>query len=220
MKQQTTEDVGISDLTRGVGSATGQTATEVQLEQQNQNIQLLLGGKINSFGEKQRWKLIYIYYYYYFGKTDKKFIQINRGIATVGDEISRDDIIGPAEPNIEIASKAASVAQENKNKADFNALYPQLIADPSISPISKRFLTRQALRYAGYSRQQVEATIQLTPEEMQAKQDLMFLNRNLPVSIDNMDEDHYTYIVIYQSALDTPAKTAAITARQQAYIIS
>lgn len=78
MKQQTTEDVGINDLTRGISNSQSETATEVQIQQINQNINLMLGNKINSFGEKTFWKLWYIYYYYYFSDKDKKYVQINR----------------------------------------------------------------------------------------------------------------------------------------------
>ena len=35
-----------------------------------------------------------------------------------------------------------------------------------------------------------------------------------------MNEDHYTYMVIYQSALLTPATKSAIAMRRQAYIQS
>jgi hypothetical protein len=35
-----------------------------------------------------------------------------------------------------------------------------------------------------------------------------------------MDEDHYTYLTIYQSALNTPATRAAIEMRKMAYIQS
>ena len=52
---------------------------------------------------------------------------------------------------------------------------------------------------------------------MQAKEDVSFLNRNLPVNIGDMSEDHLTYLTVYQTALDTPATRAAIMARQMAY---
>lgn len=220
MKQQTTEDVGINDLTRGIGWQQGETATEIQIQQINQNVNLMLGNKINGFGEKTFRKLRYIYYYFYFSDKDKKYIQINRWVESMGDEVTRKDIISPAEPNIAIINKSDAVAQDMKEKADFMALFPMLMQDPMIPQVGKRFMSRKSLKLTGISRQEVETYIPLMPDEMQAKQDVQFLNRNLPVDIMNMDEDHYTFLVIYQSALDTPAKRAAITARQQAYIMS
>jgi hypothetical protein len=55
---------------------------------------------------------------------------------------------------------------------------------------------------------------------MDAKNHVLLLNRNIPVKVTSMDEDHYTYIVIYNSAIDTPAKFSAIESRKQAYIQS
>lgn len=220
MKQQTTEDVGINDLTRGISSNSNETATEAQIQQINQNINLALGNKINSFGEKTFWKLRYIYYYYYFSDKDKKYVQINRGVETMWDEVTRKEIIAPQEPNITVINKSDVIAQDMKQKADYMALYPMLMQNPMLPEVSKRFMTRKVLKLSGLSRQEIEIQVPLTPDEMQAKQDVMFLNRNLPINVQDMNEDHYTYLVIYQSALDTPAKQAAIAARQQAYILS
>ncbi|OQY40568.1 MAG: hypothetical protein B6229_01330 [Spirochaetaceae bacterium 4572_7] len=68
--------------------------------------------------------------------------------------------------------------------------------------------------------QEIEIAIPYTPAEMEAKQQVLLLNRNIPVEVGDMSEDHYTYIVIYESALDTPAKFTSIEARKQAYILS
>jgi hypothetical protein len=38
--------------------------------------------------------------------------------------------------------------------------------------------------------------------------------------IRSMEEDHMTYLVVFQSAIDTPAKMAAIEMRKRAYIES
>ena len=38
--------------------------------------------------------------------------------------------------------------------------------------------------------------------------------------IDDMSEDHLSYMVIFESALDTPMKQKAIKARREAYILS
>lgn len=138
----------------------------------------------------------------------------------MGDEITRKEIISPAEPNIKVINKSDAIAQDMKQKADYMALYPMLMQNPMLPEVSKRFMTRKVLKLSGLSRQEIEIQVPLTTDEMQAKEDVMFLNRNLPINVQDMNEDHYTYLVIYQSALDTPAKQAAIAARQQAYILS
>lgn len=56
-----------------------------------------------------------------------------------------------------------------------------------------------------------------TIEELRALSDLELLNRNeMPAKITNPDEDHRTYIAIYDRALDTDAKFKAMQARRLA----
>jgi len=58
-------------------------------------------------------------------------------------------------------------------------------------------------------------------EEVQAREDLELINRNeMPKQCENPNEDHWTYVVIYQSAIDTPAKRRAIEQRMRLYMMS
>lgn len=58
-------------------------------------------------------------------------------------------------------------------------------------------------------------------EEMQALQDLELINNNEePAECSDVNEDHWTYINIYQYALNTKAKYDAIEKRRQLYIQS
>lgn len=57
-------------------------------------------------------------------------------------------------------------------------------------------------------------------EEMQAKQDLEFINRDeKPEDIKTLQEDHLTYIQIYQRAKDTPMKFDSLTKRKNALLM-
>jgi len=56
---------------------------------------------------------------------------------------------------------------------------------------------------------------------MQAKLDLELLNRDMEVAdIEDLEEDHMTYIVVYGKAMDTDARNTAIQARREAFILS
>ena len=70
------------------------------------------------------------------------------------------------------------------------------------------------------SQAEIEQACAYTPAELDAKEQVILLNNNIPVQIWSMDEDHYTYLTIYQSALNTPATRAAIEMRKMAYIQS
>ena len=58
-------------------------------------------------------------------------------------------------------------------------------------------------------------------EELNAMSDLELLNNNEePKPIENLQEDHRTYIIIYQRAKDTEAKFRAIQKRMEAIRMS
>jgi len=63
--------------------------------------------------------------------------------------------------------------------------------------------------------------VEPTNEELQATEDLYFINDNEePQPIKDMNEDHWTYIMIYNRALDTKAKRDAINKRKMALKMS
>jgi hypothetical protein len=63
--------------------------------------------------------------------------------------------------------------------------------------------------------------IKPTLEELNATDDLALLNNNEePAKISSMDQDHRTYIMIYNRAFDTDAKWKAIQKRMMALKLS
>ena len=81
-------------------------------------------------------------------------------------------------------------------------------------------MKRKYYALLGLSEAEIEQACRYTEAELDAKEQVILLNNNIPVEIGSMDEDHYTYLTIYQSALNTPATRSAIQMRRQAYIIS
>lgn len=217
LEQQMQSDIGLSEQTRGIDDGTAKTATEVSTDQANQNISLLLGTKINSRWEKQFWKLWYLSYEFYFPAGKKKSIDINKGIATMVGEVERKDVVLPNPPNIFIETLSEYNAKNAKMSQQYMAMLPMFLQDPTIPESSKRFMKRKALRLQWHLPAEIDVMVGLSPDEMQAKEDVSFLNRNLPVDVGDMSEDHLTYLTVYQTALDTPATKAAIMARQMAY---
>lgn len=134
---------------------------------------------------------------------------------------TRKDMIDYVDPMINVQNKS-SVDQVNaKALESLQLTFMQDVQDPSMPEISKRYLKRKMKRLIGWlSRHELDIIYPPSVEEMQAKQDILLLNRNIPVKIRSMDENHIDYIIIYQMALPTPATQAAIEMRKKAYIQS
>ena len=118
-------------------------------------------------------------------------------------------MIDYVDPMINVMNKSSIDQVNAKALESLQLTFMQDVQDPAMPQISKRYLQRKMKRLiGGLSRHELDIIYPPSVEEMQAKQDILLLNRNIPVKIRSMDENHIDYIIIYQMALPTPAATA------------
>lgn len=220
LDNQAESDTGISKLTRWMWDANIWTATEVEAAQANTNVNLILWNKINAWWEKTFWQLWYMFYKYYFSEKDEKYVELTRWISPAWDIFSRKHIITGNDPRIQILNKWDLDSQNKADLDKFTQLYAMVMADWTTSLVEKRFMKRKYYALLGMSEAEIEQACRYTEAELDAKEQVELLNNNIPVEIWSMNEDHYTYLTIYQSALNTPATRSAIQMRRQAYIMS
>lgn len=220
LSNQAESDTGISKLTQWVGDPNMTTASEATIAQDNANINKVLGNKINAWWEKTFWQLWYMFYKHYFSIKDEKYVELTRGISPAWDIFTRKNIIWGNDPRIQIINKWDLDSQNRADLDKFVQLYAMIMADQTASPAEKRFMKRKYCALIWMSQSEIEQACAYTPAELDAKEQVILLNNNIPVQIWSMDEDHYTYLTIYQSALNTPATRAAIEMRKMAYIQS
>lgn len=220
LDQEAQSDSWIDSTVRGLSSWQGITATEAKTKQLNANVNLVLGNTINSRGERDFRLGWYYMYKHYLPEDSKKIVRLKRGLTSTGQLFRRKDLISGVDPDVTIQNKSRAEQQRKEEWEKFLNYLPMLLSDPATKPISRRFLQRKSLRIQGLTSQEIEIAVPYTPEEMEAKQHLFLLNKNIPVNVWDLSEDHYTYLTIYAGALDTEAKRAAMDARKEAYIES
>ena len=220
LDNQARSEANLDQQTWGVANPNINTATESDIVQMNSNINAVLGTKINARWVKTKFQIRYYFYKYYFSDTDEKFVELNRWITQAGDLFTRKDIISWTDPRIRIERKWLLEKQNAEVASKFLEFYPLFMADPSNSLVAKRFMKRKALKLMGLTLREIEEWCPREPEELDAKEQCILLSNNLPVEIGDMSEDHYAHLIIYQSALLTPATKSAIAMRKQAYIRS
>jgi hypothetical protein len=219
--QKLQDNLGISDQVRWLDDGKVKTKAEVINSQQNANINLLLWNKINARGERTFRSLFYVFYKHYRDKTSKKLITINKWIMNTSIYYTRKDMIDYVDPMINVQNKSTVDQVNAKALENLQLTFMQDVQDASMPEISKRYLKRKMKRLIGWlSRHELDIIYPPSVEEMQAKQDILLLNRNIPVKIRSMDENHIDYIIMYQMALRTPATNSAIEMRKKAYIQS
>ena len=95
-------------------------------------------------------------------------------------------------------------------------------ANPNSHKISLNYMRRKILKLQGMTRADIQVICPYEPDEMDARNIVKLLNENdmKAATIRDMNQDHMTYLVVFQSAMDTEAKQVAIEMRKQAYIQS
>lgn len=221
LSKQIQLDTWISENTLWVAEK-GLTLWQSQQVQANANIKLWLWINISNWWEKDFWNYIWLRWYEeYFSKSEKKMIRVSNWFWVNVIEIRRDNFLWWANPDIVIDSKKKVETENEKMKANFLAMLPYFTNDPSKPKVVKNLALRYALKLQWMSREMINA-LTYDPTEEKAKMLVHILNANDMswAEIEDLGEDHLTYMLIFESALDTPAKRLAIQNRRNAYIIS
>lgn len=134
--------------------------------------------------------------------------------------VKRKDVVTGYDIDLKIVSKAEREAEREKKKTAHLAMMNVVINNPSLANISKTLYLRKAFTLQGYTSEEARVYISPSYEELQALQDIELINRDKVPEVLDFNEDHMTYIVLYQRALNTSAKRKAIEARKMLYIQS
>lgn len=205
--------------TLGVQAWAWQTATEAQITQKNANLRFILGTKIGRWGEETFYKLYLRAYALNLKPSSKKVIYVTKTFGSQYFEFKKGDLISDESTiDIKIVSNSERESLQNKEKADFYALAPQILADPTTPEISKLFIKRKMLRLANLSEEEVMIMVPPTVDERLAQLDVELINNGEEPQAILDGQDHLTYIEVYHSANDSAEKYEAITKRNEAYL--
>ena len=220
MRMDAQSDIGMSDQTMWIMPDRNVTARESQTAQMNTNVRMVLANEVNNRGEKKFAFWVYRGYMEHFPMNKDKVVKINSWFGDQSIILSKKDFISNLTPYITVSQKSDVDSLNEKNKANFMAIEPIIQQDPNIPVVSKLFARRKLLKMNWLTKGEISVMVPQTPEEMDAMQQVELLNRNMSIEIGSLDEDHMTYLVIYQRAYNTDAKMVAIEMRKQAYIES
>ena len=221
IRQQWANDMWLDERAIGWTPDKSITATENQRIQRNQNVKLVLNNKINQWGEKDFWRDWLREYYEFFPFDWEKNIKLQNSFGNVIVSVKRKDIDTWANIDIKIINKSEEDAMKEQEKAWLLIVADLVLQDPASPTISKTFAKRSIARANNISKDKVSVLFPASIEEMKAKMDLELLNRDREVwEIEDLQEDHMTYIVVYGKAMDTKTRDDAIQSRMEAMILS
>ena len=217
-------ETGINNNQLWVQWGATSTLGEVKQIQENANIRFGLTTLHQELADEQFWKDIwYRSYKEFFSKTDKKFIRIASSIDwTRVLELTQSDFLTFEDPHVIIESKKKFESERARIAASLDARLAVMEANPNSHKISLNYMRRKILKLQGMTRADVQVMCPYEPDEMDARNIVKLLNENdmKAATIRDINQDHMTYLVVFQSAMDTEAKQVAIEMRKQAYIQS
>lgn len=221
LSRQTQLDTWISENTLWIAEK-NITLGQAQQVQSNANLKIVLWITIANWWEVDFWNYIWLRSYEeYFWKAEKKAIAVTNGFWVNVIEIRKEEFIWWSNPNIIIDSKKKVETQSQKMKANFLAMLPYFTQDPTRPQIVKNTALRYALKLDWMSKEMINI-LTYDPVEEKAKSLVHLLNANDTkwAIVKDLSEDHLTYLIIFESARDTPAKQLAIENRKRAFILS
>jgi len=219
--QQASSDLWLDERSLWVSPDSSLTASENIRVQKNANIKLLLNSRINTWGEKDFWRVWLRAYYEFFEFKDEKNIKLQNAFWNVISTIKREDISTWYNIDIRIVSKSQEAEIKEKDKVALLTIADMVLTDQWAANISKTFAKRQIAKANWLDKEKISVLFPASVEEAQAKMDLELLNRDIDLEEPtDLQADHLTYLVIYQKAMDTDSKRKAIEVRKNLYVVS
>ena len=198
------------------------TLWESQQIQANANVIFWLWVEVTGWAEEDFWKFFWFRSYQeFFSSSDEKFIRISNGFNTNQTKFRRDNFLWTEDIDFTIESKKKSNQLREQMKVQFAATLPIILQDPSVPKITKSIAFRYQLKLQGHWREmQAILNPYFSFEEIDARRKVALLDYNdkLGAKIDSLDVDLMTYYIIFQSAMETPAKQLALRNLEEAMI--
>ena len=153
--------------------------------------------------------------------TSEKFVRITGGMTPAVSVLNRKDIATIEDPDIVMDSEDNVKRIQNEIRDSWLATYNFYMQDTEIPVIAKALFKRKFYQIVlKLTKEEAYQKVPPSASEYTAWEDVKLLNRGEAVFPQGMEEDHYTFLLIYQSAEDTKEKWASIEMRKLSIIMS
>lgn len=205
-------DTGIDSRSLGVQWDKNITLGESQQIQANANVIFGLGVEVSSWAETDFWKYMWFRTYQEnFSNSDEKFVRLSNGFNTNQMVFRRDDFLGVEDIDFSIESKKKVGQMREQMKIQFAAKLPMILQDLNVPKITKSIAFQYSLKLDGHSREMQQIlNPYFSPEQVDARRKIKYIDNNIVPEIEDPNVELMTYYVIWQSAMDTPAKETAL----------
>lgn len=210
------QDTSMDERTMGVSAWPQITRAESERVQQNANIRLLLWSNLDVTAEKEFYKnLRYREYLENKKYVKNKFIEITNGVQVIPMFLDAKDFLTKSDPRMKATSTVDAEEQKEKKRLSFMAVFNTLY-QWATSQFGRSKLMKKMAELHDVEKETIDVVFGKSSAEMQAMADLDLINKWEVPKIGSIDEDHDTFIDIYNSSPNTETKLKAIFNRELA----
>ena len=210
------QDTSMDERTMWVSAWPQITRAESERVQQNANIRLLLWTNFDVTAEKEFYKnLRYREYVENKKYVKNKFIEITNGVQVIPMFLDAKDFLTKSDPRMKAVSTVDAEEQKEKKRLSFMAVFNTLYQGAT-SQFGKTKLMKKMAELHDVEKETIDVVFGKSSAEMQAMTDLDLINRWIVPKVWSIDEDHDTFIDIYNSSPNTKTKFKAIFMREMA----
>lgn len=212
------QDTGMDERTMWVSAWPQITRAESERVQTNANIRLLLGANFDLEAEKEFYRTLrYREYVENRRYVKKKFVELTNGVQVLPLYLDAKDFLTTQDPRMKASSTVDAQEQKEKKRLSFMAVFNTLY-QWATSEFGKKKLMKIMADLHDVDKEVIDVVFNQSGAEMQAMADLDMINKGEVPKVWSIDEDHDTFIDIYNSSPNTETKLKAILMRQMAKI--
>lgn len=201
------------EIQQGIVSKQARTLGELEMVSAKVDTRYSLASKIFGWSEAEFWSNWYFGYKTYFKETiDKKMIRIAGVFGPEVRKLTRDNLIGEADPDVKIESKIIAEAKRIKDRNAWTGYYQIIVNNPDAN---RRFADKELARLNGMKLQQIKMLFPATLDEMEAEMENELLEDGKQARVE-IQQDHQTHLIIHMKLEESELRDKHIETHKRA----
>jgi hypothetical protein len=182
------------EIQQGIVSKQARTLGELELVTAKVDTRYSLASKIFGWSEAEFWGNWYSAYKKFFkDKIDKKMIRIAGVFGPEVRKLTRENLIGTADPDVKIESKIIAEAKRIKDRNAWTGYYQIIVNNPDAN---RRFADKELARLNGMKLQQIKMLFPATLDELEAEMENELLEDGKQAKVE-IEQDHQTHQIVH-----------------------
>jgi len=217
MDQSSQRALATPEIQQGIVSKQARTLGELELVTAKVDTRYSLASKIFGWSEAEFWTNWYSAYKKYFkDKIDKKMVRIAGVFGPEVRKLTRENLIGTADPDVKIESKIIAEAKRVKDRNAWTGYYQIIINNPDAN---RRFADKELARLNGMKLQQIKMLFPATLDEMEAEMENELLEDGKQARVE-IQQDHQTHMIIHAKLEDNDLRDEHIKTHKKAMYLA